>query len=164
MFRIMKLLHFIGLILFLGSILSFILVSTLMEGAALEWVVFGRRIISAGTQALTLPGMWLMAISGLQMAFKRYGVRVRFVQIKALIMLLIVLNAHLLVMPAVTQATALAIQSLAEGQLLPGYHAAYLRESICGAMNVLLTLLAAAVGVWRVGVRPPQRPAAACPA
>lgn len=163
MFRTMKLLHFIGLVLFLGSILAFILVSTLMEGADLEWIVFGRRIISAGTQALTLPGMWLMAVSGVLMAFRRYGFRARFVRVKALLMLLVVLNAHLFVMPAVGLATTLAQQSLATGHLLQGYHAAYLQESVCGAVNVLLTLLAAGVGVWRIGARTTPRHAASCP-
>jgi hypothetical protein len=153
MIRGLRLAHFGGLIIFLGSIITFIVISTLIEGATLENIAFGRKIISTGTSILTLPGMWVLAITGLWMGYQRYGVKQRFFQIKLLLMTLVVANAHFIIAPAVASATELAARSLAQGQLLPAYQAAYMQESIFGAINVLLTLTAAVVGVWKVGAR-----------
>lgn len=153
MYKGLKLIHVFGMILFLGSILTFVLISTLIEGAGLEEVVFGRKIISTGTSVLTLPGMWMLAVTGILTGYLRYGFRQRYLQIKLLIMLLIVCNAYLFVVPAVSAATELAEQSLASGQLLDEYVSAYMRESLFGAVNVLLVLAAAVVGVWRIGIK-----------
>jgi hypothetical protein len=149
----LKLAHFGGLVVFLGSILTFIVISALIEGASLENVVFGRKIISTGTNVLTLPGMWVLAITGVWMGYKRYGVKQRFFQIKLLLIALVVINAYFFVVPAVSSATEIAGRSLAQGQLLPDYKAAYIQESIFGAVNVLLTIAAAAIGVWKNGAQ-----------
>lgn len=151
MARWLKLAHFGGLVIFLGSILTFIVISALIEHAALENIAFGRKIISTGTHLLTLPGMWLLAVTGIWMGYRRYGLNARFFQLKLLIISLVILNAHFFVVPAVTSATELAAQSLAQGRLLPEYGNAYLRESLFGALNVILTFAAAAIGVWRIG-------------
>lgn len=151
MIRGLKLAHFVGLVMFLGSIFTFTLISTLTQGASLENLVFGREIISAGTTVLTLPGMWLMAITGLLMTYRRYGFRVRFSQLKLLLIGLIILNAYFFILPGEETATDLARRSLVQEQLLPEYGAAYMRESIFGAVNVVLTITAAVIGVWRIG-------------
>lgn len=153
MLRGMRLVHFAGLVIFLGSILTFIVISALIEGASLENIAFGRKIISTGTNALTLPGMWVLAITGVWMGLKHYGLRQRFFQIKLLLIALVVINAHFFVVPAVTSATEIAVRSLAQGQLLSEYKVAYMRESIFGAVNVLLTVAAAVIGVWKVGAK-----------
>jgi uncharacterized membrane protein len=151
MLRGLKLAHFGGLVIFLGSILTFIVISTLIESASLENIVFGRKIISTGTNVLTLPGMWVLAITGVWMGYKRYGLKQRFFQIKLLLITLVIINAYFFIVPAATSATEMAVRSLAQGQLLPEYKAAYMQESIFGAVNVLLTLAAAVIGVWKIG-------------
>lgn len=155
MIRALRLAHFGALVVFLGSILTFIVISALIEGASLENIAFGRKIISTGTNILTLPGMWVLAITGVWMGYRRYGVKQRFFQLKLLFITLIVVNAHFFITPAVTSATELATRSLAQGQLLPAYQAAYMQESIFGAINVLLTVAAAVVGVWKIGGKSP---------
>ena len=148
-----KLAHFGGLVIFLGSILTFIVISALIEGASLENIAFGRKIISTGTQNLTFPGMWVLAITGVWMGYKRYGLKQRFFQFKLLFIALIVVNAYVFIVPAVNSATEIAVQSLARGQLLPEYKAAYIQESIFGAVNVILTIAASIIGVWKIGVK-----------
>lgn len=150
MLRGLKLAHIGGLVVFLGSILTFILVSALIEGASLQNIAFGRDIISAGTRVLTLPAMWALAISGVWMGYNRYGLKQQFFRVKLLVVALVVINAHLFVVPAVASTTELAARSLAQGHLLAEYKAAYVRESVFGALNVLLTITAAVIGVWRV--------------
>ena len=145
--------HFGGLVIFLGSILTFIVISGLIEGASLENIAFGRKVISTGTNLLTLPGMWVLAVTGVWMGCKCYGLKQRFFQVKLLLITLFVINAYVFIVPAVTSATEIAIRSLAQGQLLPEYKTAYMQESIFGAVNVLLTMTAAVIGVWKVGAK-----------
>ena len=154
MFRLAKLAHFIGLAAFLGSILVFIVISNVSSNASLAELVTARKMISAGTDALTLPGMWLVAITGVWMGWRRHGFGQRFVQFKMALMVLMLLNAHLVVSPAVHGALDAATLSLAQGSLLPQYAAAYRQESIFGALNVVLILAAAVIGTWRMGLRP----------
>lgn len=151
MFPGLKLMHFGGLVIFLGSILSFIVISALIESASLENIAFGRKVISTGTHVLTLPGMWVLAVTGVWMGCKRYGLKQRFFQIKLLLITLVIINAYVFIVPAVTSATEIAARSLAQGYLLPEYKTAYMQESIFGAVNVLLTITAAVIGVWRIG-------------
>lgn len=153
MIRVLKLFHFLGLVIFLGSILTFIIVSALIEGASLENIAFGRKIISTGTYALTLPGLWIIAVTGIWMGIKRYGLKQRFFQIKFIIAVLIIINAYFFVVPGVSYATELALRSLIQGHLFPEYRSAYLRESLFGAVNVLLAVIAAIVGVWKIGLK-----------
>ena len=153
MVRGLKLAHFVGLVIFLGSILTFVVISAFIEGASLENIAFGRKIISTGTNVLTLPGMWVLAITGVWMGYKRYGLNQRFFQLKLLLITMVVINAYLFVVPAATSATEIAVRSLAQGQLLPDYKAAYMQESIFGAVNVLLTIAAAVIGIWKVGAK-----------
>lgn len=154
MHRVLKLVHSFGLVIFLGSIITFVVISTLIEGASLENIAFGRKIIGAGTNVLTLPGMWTLAVTGIWMSYQRYGLKQRFFQIKLLLIILIILNTYIFIAPAVTSATELAVQSLAQGRLLSAYQSAYMQESIFGAVNVLFTVTAAVIGVWKVGAKP----------
>ncbi len=102
-----------------------------IEGASLENVAFGRRIISTGTNVLTLPGMWVLAITGAWMGYKRYGLRQRFVQLKLLLITLVVLNAHFFIAPAVNSATDLAVRSLAQGSSIQST-----RRRTCGSPSL----------------------------
>lgn len=151
MFRGLKLAHLGGLVIFLGSILTFIVISVLIKGASLENIAFGRRVISTGTDVLTLPGIWVLAVTGVWMGYKRYGLKQRYIQLKLLLISLIVINAYVFVVPAVSSATEITAHSLAQGHLLPEFKDAYMRESIFGALNVILAIAAAVVGVWKVG-------------
>lgn len=151
--RGLKLAHLGGLVIFLGSIITFVVVSALIENASLENIVFGRKIISTGTNVLTLPGIWLLAITGVWMGYKRYGLKQRFFQLKLLVIMLVVMNAYFFTIPAVKSATEIAASSLAQGQLIPAYKAAYMKESIFGGVNVLLTIAAAIIGVWKIGAK-----------
>lgn len=148
MMRIMKLVHLFGLTLFLGSIITFVSISILTKDASVTDIAFGRQIISNGTTILTLPGIWLLAISGIWNGLKRYGLRNRYVQIKLLLIFIIIFNAYLFVVPAATEATKLAIQSISHGQLYSEFANAYLKESIMGGINVILGVVASIIGVW----------------
>lgn len=148
--KTLKYLHLLGLVLFLGSIFTYVLISMLVKSGSLEDLVFGRQIIRTGTLYLTLPGMWLAVLTGLLMAERGKGIlRERWLTLKGVLALIVVLNAHLLIVPATGDALAWAKESLVRGKVLPEYTAAYFRESVAGAFNVLLILAAMAGGVWK---------------
>lgn len=154
MSRVLKLIHLGGFVVSLGSIFTFIVISAVMEGASLGDIAFGRTIISTGTSVLALPGMWVLAVSGVWMGYKRYGLKQRFFQLKLLLVILVMINGYFFVIPLVTLATELAVQSLAQGQLLPAYKSLYMQESTVGTLNIVLIIAAAVVGVWRAGAKP----------
>lgn len=153
MSRFLKMAHILGLVLFLGSIFTFIVASGVIRGADVLSISVGRRIISSGTDLLTVPALLLVVISGAWMAWVGGGFASRFVRIKLAIGVLLLLNAVVFVVPAVHLATELAVQSVSSGQLLPGFSAAYMQEEIAGALNILLGIGALAVGVWKTSLR-----------
>ena len=151
MHRLLKLVHIGGLVISLGSIFTFLIISTLMEGASLENITFGRKIISTGTNILTLPGMYVLTITGIWMGYKCYGLKRRFFQLKLLLIMLVFINGYFFILPSVTLATEITVRSLVQGHLLLEYKTAYIKESMFGAVNILLIIAAAVIGVWKVG-------------
>lgn len=156
MFRVLKLLHIASLVVFLGTIVTFILISSLLDGAGLPNRVFGRQIIATGTHLLTLPALWLAAVSGISMGLRRQGWKQPFFQFKLALVTLALINAYAFVVPAVMAAQRLAIESFGKGKLLPQYHSAAMQETIFGAVNMAIAIMAAVIGVWRLGWRGPR--------
>jgi hypothetical protein len=148
----LRLLHLIGLVLFLGSILTFIVASSVPATGDVTSLVVARRVISAGTNVLTLPGLGLLIATGIGLMWRRLRLRDhRWLQVMALAAGLIALNGFLFVLPAVRRATALAEESLALGTVSAAYTRAYVAESSAGSVNVILGLAAMVAGV--VGAR-----------
>ena len=151
MLRASRLAHIVGVVMAVGSISTFLVVSAVIDGGPVEGIALGRRIISTGTNVLTLPGLGLVGGSGLWMGWRRYGPRHRFFRLKLLLAALIAANGLFFVVPSVARATEIAVRSLAQGRLQPEYGPAYVRESAFGAANVVLLLTAVVLGVWRAG-------------
>jgi len=146
----LRLAHLIGLVLFLGSILTFIVASSVGGSGGLTSLVVARRVISAGTNVLTLPGLGLLVASGAGLVWRRLRWRDHhWLQVMTLAVSAIALNGVLFVVPSVRSATALAEESLRLGAVLPAYTHAYQLESTAGSLNVLLGLVAMVAGVVR---------------
>jgi hypothetical protein len=157
--RIAKLVHLLGLVLFLGSIFTFAVASGVPASGDLPSLATVRRVISAGTTSLTLPGLFLLVASGAGLLRGRARlVRQAWLRVMLVAGLVIVANALLVVVPAVRSATSLAQEAVAAGQRPAGYARAYAVESAAGAANIVLALLATAAGVWRFGANDAERP------
>ena len=151
MLRVLRLAHIIGVVMVLGSICTFNVVSALTEGASLENLAFGRRVIGAGTNTLTIPGLCVLAVSGVWMGLRSYGVKHRFLLLKLALIALVAANGALFIAPLVASATEIATRSLALGRLLPVYQTAFAQETMFGTANMVAILAAAVIGVWRTG-------------
>jgi hypothetical protein len=146
--KVLQFIHLIGLVLFLGSILTFVVASSVPAAGDVASLVVARRVISAGTNALTLPGLGLLIASGIGLTWGRLRLRDhRWLQVMVIATGLIALNGLLFVLPAVRSASALIEESRALGTLTEAYTRAYVLESSAGGVNVLLGLLAMVAGV-----------------
>jgi hypothetical protein len=153
----LRFIHLIGLVLFLGSILAFVVASSVPAAGDVASLVVARRVIGTGTNVLTLPGLGLMIGSGIGLTWGRLRVRDhRWLQVMVLAAGLIALNGFLFVLPAVRSASALIEEARSLGTVTEAYTRAYVRESNAGSVNVILGLVAMVAGV--VGTRRPARP------
>ena len=146
----LKTAHILSLVLFLGSIFTYILISTMIENADVSDLAFGRSIISRGTAVLTLPALWVLVLSGVIMGINGEKGSL-FFKIKLAAGILLLINAHVFVAAAVTSATSLALDAKLSGQLSPQYYTAYMKESAFGAVNVLLALSALVFTIRKKG-------------
>lgn len=125
-----------GTALFLGSILTFVVGSVLTLHESLDNLVCVRRLIRRATLALTMPGLWLASLSLAALSFLESVPAWRL-----LALAFVLLTSHALILPATRECLRWASESKAEGALMPAFRGAYLKESIPGALNVLLVLL-----------------------
>ena len=137
---VIKFIHLLGIILFLGSIFTFILVSALVQDKPLSDLAFGRQVIAAGMKMLTLPALWIILLSGILLGKGKW--QGKYFQVKLALGLVILLNAHFVIADAVLHASRLAAGASVTGVLSPDYLLAYTKESVMGAVNVLLALFA----------------------
>jgi hypothetical protein len=96
MYKIAKALHFVGLAMFLGSILGHITIG-FVTGAKdhAQAMLFGRQAIEIATWSLTVPGLALLVATGLFMTVHGglgFGRR-RWLTVHQIIGALILLNA-----------------------------------------------------------------------
>lgn len=154
MLKYLKLFHYLGLMLFLGSIFVYILISGLTSHNSLENLVFARQIIHTGTLFLTIPGLGLVLLSGFVMTAKYYGFdKHLWLNLKQFLTLIILFNTAFLVLPAIGDALQLAKLSQETGFLLPEYQAAYQQEAIFGGINVMLSIVSMVVAIWKPKAR-----------
>jgi uncharacterized membrane protein len=149
--KTLRVLHILGLVLFLGSIFSFIVASH-AAGSNADAIHFARQTIALGTYALTVPGMGLAVITGAAMAFIRWRSRRElppWLLLKMLFGLIIVANATFVLVPAVNQLTKLSEELASPAGAWELFTSIANREEQFGKINVLLILLSAGLGVFQ---------------
>lgn len=148
--QVLKLLHYIGLTMFLGSVLMFIIIAGTTSHENLDALLVTRQIILYGEYFLTLPGIVIVLITGIVMTSKYYSFfQLRWLNIKQVSILLISLNAIFFLYPYANELLDLTRQSIQEGKLLPEYAVIETKEALAGAVNILLILLSMVAVIWR---------------
>jgi len=146
-FKLLKVIHLMSLAVFIGSIITYIFISAMIENASINDINAGRKIIAEGTGGLTMPALWLMIFTGVISGIKKFGFRSRLFQIKTAFAAALLINAYLFIIPAVNEATEIALQS---AEILPAeYYTAYMKESVFGAVNVIITVAVMILAVWK---------------
>jgi len=149
---LLRLLHFIGLAMFLGSIFGHIVLG-MLPGAETDrpTIVLVRAAIALLTQVLTVPGVVLLVVTGLWMVGAYYGsfFRLRWLTVHQVLGALILVNTVLILRPLGTQMLEVA-RSLHENNFdLGALHELEGREATFGPINLLLSLTTIIIAIFR---------------
>ena len=152
MYKVAKALHFLGLAMFLGSILGHISIG-FVPGAKdqAQVMLFGRQAIEIATWSLTIPGLALLGVTGLFMTLRGglgFGRR-RWLTMHQIIGALILLNAALILVPVGGDLVDLASEITQGGGSTEAFAAFVGRERTFGAANVVLALATVFVAVLK---------------
>ena len=133
--KIAKALHFLGLAMFLGSILGHICVG-FVPGAKdrAEAMLFGRQTIEIATWSLTIPGLALLAA------------------MHQTIGALILLNAAFVLVPVGSDLRHLASEIVQGSGSIVAFAALIGRETMFGAANLVLTFVTVFLAVLKPGL------------
>ena len=143
----LKVLHLMGLVLFLGSIFGHI-VAGILGGGPVSGGRFlaAREHIAAATQFLTLPGPGLLLLSGVGLWLMSWSVKnSRWLGVHMGLAVMVTLIAFVVVLPAGAEMMALASTDMVAN--MEKILAANRFEDIGGAVNVLLILIITGLGV-----------------
>lgn len=154
--KLLKIGHLIGLAVFLGSIPGHILLGKIVEPVAdpagFALLMHAKHV---NVQVLTLPGLVLMLITGVALMLRRglKPARERWLAVKLVLVVLVALNGMLILGPA-SRDIATATRSASLG----GASAANIavlerRESLFGALNLVMILGAIGLVVAKPALR-----------
>lgn len=154
-----KILHFIGLALFLGSVFGHVATSALggPPGGSPAFVA-ARENISALTSLLTLPGLGLTVASGLALALagRINPIRVRWLALHGAFAVAVVVLTAVFVAPAGRRVLEGALRLNSGGASLADIQSGLASEHMFGALNIVLSLLAIGVAVWKPRLTGPR--------
>lgn len=149
----LKMLHLLGLTLFLGSIFSHIVTSALGgEPGTTATFIAAREHILTATRWLTLPGLALTILSGMALTWLKYRTRPpRWLQVHALLAGMVLALSLVVVVPAAQQTLkrAQAAQNSQQTATVADIARAKNTEDVVGGVNILLTLTIMSLGVMR---------------
>jgi hypothetical protein len=152
MYKVAKALHLLGLAMFLGSILGHISIG-FVPGAKdqPQAMLFGRQAIEIATWSLTIPGLTLLAVTGLFMTFRGglgFGRR-RWLTIHQIIGALILLNAAFILVPVGGDLLDLASKIIQGSESIEAFAMLAGRERTFGAANLVLALVTIFIAVLK---------------
>jgi hypothetical protein len=144
--------HLIALAMFLGSILSHVAIG-FVPGAnhPAQTMLFGRQAIEIATWSVTIPGLALLAATGLFMTFRRglgFGRR-RWLTVHQIIGALILINAALILVPVGGDLLDVASKIIQGVGSLETFAALAGRERLFGAVNLVLAVATIFVAVLK---------------
>jgi hypothetical protein len=154
MSRLIRLIHILGVACFLGSIAVYVALGPSQARADPQEFRSMRAAILTGTETVTVPALGIVFATGCALLWQRRGHVPRWAWSKFLIGVLLMLNAWLLVGPAVSMAAHESALALNAGGHREAAWVAVQRETIFGAVNVALALIATALAVWRPAMKP----------
>ena len=147
-YKLTKVAHLVALALFLGSVFGHIVQGMVPGGDTVPaTILFVRQSIDLATRYLTMPGLVLLMITGVLLSVLRrggFGVH-RWLTAHQVLGAAVVVIGMAVLVPTGRELLASA-RGLVDGALSLADHASLARtESVVGAVNVLIALLALVV-------------------
>ena len=159
MFKVFKVIHIVGVAMFLGSIFAHI-ATGLVPGAADQApaMLFARQAIELATRYVTVPGLIVAIVSGALMVATAYrGFFKRRWLVLHMAAVAVIAAITVIVMIPVGQELVTAAKAVGAGTMTPeGFAAPAMREHLFGAVNILLALAAIVLGVTKPRLRQGQ--------
>ena len=141
--KILKITHFLGLAVFLGSIPGHIVLGRLVDPAAdLKGFTLLMHAKYMTILALTLPGVALMLLTGIAMMLRRGTTpnKFRWMAVKLALVALIALNGAFVLTPLARDIAAAAQAAVTTGSLPAGFADLARKEGAFGAANLAMIL------------------------
>lgn len=149
--RLLKLLHILGLVLFLGSIPTHIVLGHIAPGGDIPamGIVFSRKVMLIITLAATVPGLVLLSVTGWLRRRSIAAPRPRWLRLHLALGLTILMIGTLVITPQILDLMAQA-EALAGDSFDPAaWKRAKLIEDVAGTLNVGLALLTMGLACFR---------------
>ena len=157
MFEVFKVIHIVGVAMFLGSIFAHIAAGQVPAAAGNPAaMLFARQTIELATRYITLPGLLIAIVSGVFMVARGYpgSFEQRWLLLHAAAATLIGAITVTVMIP-VGHSLVAAANAVVAGTMTPeAFAAAAMREHLLGAVNILLALAAIVLGAVKPRLRP----------
>lgn len=148
--RFFLLIHFLGLALSLGAAFANVAIERQTRGGNLDFLAFGRDLISSSSSALVPTGFWMMVISGILVVLLRYGYRAPlWVWLKLALSAVIFAVADFGQGPVTRALAALAHASVEHGQLASQYQETLALAGRYGLLTLALFLATMGIAIWK---------------
>ena len=146
----LKLLHYAGLIGFVGGLASTLVLAEFADDAPPTALAALRQSIVALGESVVVPSLVVLLVSGTLLVIARPQlVYARWVWLKAGIALVIAAVALAVVRPAVVRAAAIAAEAALGAPALDALTQAFNAEQVGTIVSLVLAFVAMAVAIWR---------------
>ncbi len=146
--KILGFIHEVGTIMYVGGILSHIVIGALFAHAAPETTVTVVTYKEQSAYFLILPGLALKILVDLVLLFF-FGERAWWMRIKLAMTAFLAINAFVFLVPMMPELLALAKASIADGQLSPAFLELEATEQLVGMSNVIPLITEMVMGTFR---------------
>lgn len=158
--RLIDFLHEIGTIMYVGGILSHIVIGALFAGsdATTAFTVYTYKLQSA--YILILPGLGIKIATDLILLFA-YGETAWWMRIKLACAAFLTVNAFVFLVPMMPEILALAEAAIGTGELPEEFHVLDHREQLVGMTNVIPLITEMVMGAFKPRISRKERQGAA---
>lgn len=158
--NLIKFLHEIGTIMYVGCILSHIVIGILFADSDPDVMVTVYTYKLQSAYILILPGLGLKILTDLTLWFV-YRERAWWMRVKLACTAFLTINAFVFLVPMMPQLLELAQASVPAGKLSQAFHDLEGREKLIGMSNVIPLILEMVMGAFRPALSRKERTAAA---
>jgi len=140
--------HELGTIMYVGGILSHIVIGAIFSGGTAQTIatVYTYKLESA--YILILPGLAIKIVSDL-ISFFVFGERAWWMRIKLLATAFLTVNAFVFLVPMMPELLQLATDSIPDVHLNEDFHILESKEAIIGMSNIIPLALEMTMGAFR---------------